>query len=153
MCVPSCSCCSCFFVWSRSLHMDPWNETLAVQSPGAEMVQRDSGIKHPPVCNCECDLQNPQVLIQNQQAGSSGCPALEAESRRGSRCWFWHRGLQCSTPWSFSWISISSREWEQSRSWHYLVRGSLTQANGEEMLMVGGKMLKGSLIHLQDSFA
>lgn len=40
-----------------------------------------------------------------------------------------------------------------ARSWHYLVRGSRTQANSEEMLMVGGKMLKGSLIHLQDSFA
>ncbi|KAM4763581.1 E1A-binding protein p400-like isoform 1-T2 [Cyanocitta cristata] len=32
------------FTWSKSsLHMYPWNETLAVQSQGTEMVQHDSG--------------------------------------------------------------------------------------------------------------
>lgn len=40
--------------------MDPWNETLAVQSPGAEMVQRDSGIKHSPLVTPVC---NQSVIV------------------------------------------------------------------------------------------
>ncbi|KAM7034065.1 uncharacterized protein M8220_011291 isoform 2-T9 [Acridotheres tristis] len=103
VCVPSCSCCSSKFVWGKSfLHMDPWNETLAVQSQGAEMVQCDSG-----------KLGALAVLLWK----------LKAEGRAGAG--FDTEDCSAQHPGAFPEFLFPHMSESGAHSWHYLV--SVTQ--------------------------